>query len=106
MLKYKLNELRLHCKNLKIANKRLVERIEELERPRSEISENTFEVNRSQDLTMMQQNFSEIEEELARYKQQLASYQQQMALQLKNKNEELARVRVECGEQRSLKDRL
>lgn len=42
---------------------------------------------------MMQQNFSEIEEELARYKQQLASYQQQMALQLKNKNEELARVR-------------
>lgn len=60
MLTFKLNELRLNCKNLKLANKRLVERIEELEVPRSEVSENTVEVNKSQDLTMMQQEFGEI----------------------------------------------
>jgi hypothetical protein len=41
MLNFKINELKLMCKNLKMANTKLAERIEELERPRSEIVENT-----------------------------------------------------------------
>ena len=37
MLNFKVNELKLMCKNLKLANSKLAERIDELERPRSEI---------------------------------------------------------------------
>lgn len=60
LLNYKMNELNLVCKNLRQANKRLAERVEELERPRSEIMDNASESNRSVDLTLMQQDFIEI----------------------------------------------
>ena len=54
-----------------------------MERPRSEIaSENSAEINRTQDLTMMQQEFTEIEEELRGYKLQLVKYQQASNQQL------------------------
>lgn len=62
-------------------------------------------MNRSQDLTIMQQGFSELEEELNMYKQQLAKYQQQMEGQLALKNEEIKITRYELGEMRTLKDK-
>lgn len=106
MLNFKLNSLKLVCKNLKMANEKLAERIEELERPQSSVMENTVELNRSQDLTMMQQDFTEIEEELGRYKQQLAHYQQQMTSQLAVKNEEINEIKRELSDQRSEKEYL
>jgi chromosome segregation ATPase len=101
MLNFKVNELKLMCKNLKLANSKLAERIDELERPRSEIiSENSVEVNRTQDLTMMQQEFSEIEEELKIYKSQLARYQQTNSQQLQAKRDEINRYKSELEDAR------
>lgn len=62
-------------------------------------------MNRSQDLTIMQQGFSELEEELNMYKQQLAKYQQQMEGQIALNNEEIKRTRYELGEMRTLRDK-
>ena len=103
MLNFKVNELKLICKNLKNANSKLVERMRELEQGRPELmSESEMEPSRF-DLTIIQQDFVELEEELSSYKAQLVRYQKTMSEQLGEKQREIDQLQSENGELRNMR---